>query len=101
MQDKPHLNLLGIALRANKLVLGESSIVEAVRQNQAKLVLIASDASDNTKKKLSDKSTSYQVPYIVVEDRHTLSKAIGKDGRVAVAITDQGFANKLKQLLSD
>lgn len=45
-----YLNLLGLANRARKLVHGEGTIVEGIRNKQVKLVLIAEDASDNTQK---------------------------------------------------
>ncbi|GAA0461578.1 YlxQ family RNA-binding protein [Alkalibacillus silvisoli] len=97
-----YLNLLGLAFRARKLTLGEEAIVESVRTNEAKLVLLSKDASNNTVKKLTDKCKSFNVSYYIVDDdRQTLSKAIGKQGRVAVAVNDEGFANKLKQLLSE
>lgn len=86
-----YLNLLGLANRARKLVHGEGTIVEGIRNKQVKLVLIAEDASDNTQKKLTDKCKSYQVPYVIIDNRQVLSKAIGKEGRVAVGVTDAGF----------
>ncbi|WP_411955488.1 YlxQ family RNA-binding protein [Alkalibacillus sp. S2W] len=99
--NQSYLNMLGLANRARKLILGEENIVESIRHNEAQLVLIANDASDNTTKKLTDKCKSYHVPYVIVSDRKTLSQSIGKDGRVAVAVTDQGFANKLREKLSE
>ncbi|MBR7552930.1 YlxQ family RNA-binding protein [Allobacillus sp. GCM10007491] len=96
-----YLNLLGLANRARKLVLGEGAIVEGIRSKQVKLVLIAEDASDNTQKKLVDKCKSYQVPYVIVDNRQVLSKAIGKEGRVAVGVTDAGFSEKLSELLRE
>ncbi|WP_337442929.1 L7Ae/L30e/S12e/Gadd45 family ribosomal protein [Alkalibacillus haloalkaliphilus] len=80
-----YLNLLGLAFRARKITLGEESIINAIRSHQAKLVIIAGDASQNTTKKLTDKCRSYNVPFRIVDDRNTLSQAIGKQGRVAIA----------------
>lgn len=47
-----YLNLLGLAQRAGKISLGEDNILNDIRSNQATLVLIASDASSNTRKSL-------------------------------------------------
>lgn len=47
-----YLNLLGLANRARKLVHGEGTIVEGIRNKQVKLVLIAEDATDNTTKEI-------------------------------------------------
>lgn len=42
-----------MAMRAGKLVTGDETVLKAVRSGKAKLVLVAGDASDNTKKKNS------------------------------------------------
>ncbi len=91
--------MIGLAYRARKISLGEEAIVKDIRQNRAKLILLASDIGPQTKKKLTDKCKSYNVPYEIVDDRETLSQAIGKSQRVAVAILDAGFATKIQSLL--
>ncbi|UFU01066.1 YlxQ family RNA-binding protein [Radiobacillus kanasensis] len=100
--SKDYLNLLGLAYRAKKCTLGEESIIRDIQRNKAKLVLLASDIGQQTRKKITDKCTYYKIPWQVVDDRDTLSHALGKSsGRVAVAILDQGFANKLTSLLDE
>ena len=94
-----YLNIVGLAFRARKCVTGEDLIIQHIRDNRAKLLLIANDISEQTKKKLTDKCKTYDVPYIEVGDRKTLGNAIGKSERVAIAITDVGFKNKLQSLL--
>lgn len=92
--------MLGIAYRARKLSLGEDIILRDVRSGKAKLVLLANDIGPQTKKKLTDKCKYYEVPLIIVEeDREALSNAIGKSQRVAVAILDAGFAEKIQSLI--
>lgn len=91
--------MIGLAFRAGKCVVGETKIVKEIQQNRAKLVLLASDIGPQTKKKLTDKCKSYQIAYQIVDDRNKLGGAIGKSQRVAVAITDEGFATKIQSLL--
>ncbi|WP_223700196.1 YlxQ family RNA-binding protein [Sutcliffiella deserti] len=93
------LSLLGLATRARKTITGEELVVKEVRAGNAKLVLVAGDASVNTLKKLNDKCTYYEVPIRTVADRFELGRAIGKDARVSIAILDDGFAKKLLTLL--
>lgn len=92
--------LLGLAMRARKLITGEELTVNAIRSKQAKLVLLAEDASPNTVKKITDKCTTYSVPWLVTADRYALGKAIGKDARVVVAVCDEQFAHKLQHLFT-
>ncbi len=96
-----YLNMLGLANRAGKLVLGEGAIIEHIRSQRVKLVLIASDASPNTHKKLTDKCRTYHIPFELVDDRDTLSHAIGKEGRVAVGISDAGFSKRIIEMLRE
>ncbi|MFJ6207683.1 YlxQ family RNA-binding protein [Lysinibacillus sp. NPDC092081] len=94
-------NLLGIAARARKVISGEELVVKEVRNGNAKLVLLANDASKNSNKKIQDKCTYYNVEYHVIGDRYDLGHATGKEARVALAITDKGFASKLSSLLNE
>jgi len=100
MQQK-YLNLIGLAYKAQKISLGEDTIVKDIQSKRAKLILIARDSSNNTKKKLTDKCHSYHIPYEIIGSIDELSHAIGKENRVAVAILDEGFANRLRQLIND
>ncbi|HLQ84255.1 MAG TPA: YlxQ family RNA-binding protein [Pseudogracilibacillus sp.] len=97
---KPYLNLLGLAYRARKCILGEELIIKNIQNKHAKIVLIASDISEQTKKKIINKCTTYEVDFKLVDDRETLGQAIGKSNRVAIAIIDDGFAKKFRTLLS-
>ncbi|WP_077621929.1 L7Ae/L30e/S12e/Gadd45 family ribosomal protein [Sediminibacillus massiliensis] len=99
--SKDYLNLLGLAFRAGKLSLGEEAIIKDIQKKRAKLVLLASDIGPQTRKKLIDKCTFYNIPFLLADDRDTISQAIGKSGRVAIAVLDAGFADKLASLLDE
>ncbi|MDX8365105.1 YlxQ family RNA-binding protein [Cytobacillus sp. IB215665] len=93
------MSLLGLANRARKIVSGEELVLKEIRNNRAKVILLSDDASPNTMKKISDKCNYYGVPLRIVNDRYTLGQAIGKEARVVIAVTDEGFARKLISLL--
>ena len=95
------LNLIGLAFRARKCAHGVDLIVEQIQKNRAYYVIIATDAKDNSKKKLMNKCKTHNVPYAELVDRRLLGNAIGKDSRVAIAILDKGFARKLQSLLQN
>lgn len=92
------LSLLGLAARARKISCGDI-LLKDIRSSRVSLVLISEDASDNTKKKYSDKCRYYQIDYLIIGNINELSQAIGKDNRVAVGIKDSGFASKIKSKL--
>ena len=85
--------LIGLAMRSRNLVYGESNCLNAIKSEKAKLVFIASDSSENTRKKLEDKSNFRNIKTSSIFDRYELGKIIGKEFSVCVAITDKNFSN--------
>ncbi|WP_409347229.1 YlxQ family RNA-binding protein [Paenibacillus sp. MBLB4367] len=100
MKNKVFSNL-GLAMRAGKVVTGDESVLDAVRSGEAKLVVVAEDASDNTRKKISDKCSFYEVPLIVYGSRNELGASLGKPERVVMAVTDAGFAKLIGSRIHD
>lgn len=91
---------LGFAMRAGKVATGEGTVLTAVRSGKAKLVILASDASDNTQKKFRDKCAHYHVPLVEYGDRSGLGAAIGKLDRVIIAVLDGGFAEMITKCVA-
>ena len=65
--NKKYLNLLGLANVAKGIVSGET-LIKSIAANETKLVVIANDASANTKKKITDKCHFYHVDYFIVDE---------------------------------
>lgn len=99
MKQNKILSLLGIAMRGRNLVSGELQTLEAVRKGSAMLVIIAEDASDNTRKLFSDKCSYYEVPVYFFGTKETLGRAIGKDVRSSLGVCEAGLAEKIIELL--
>lgn len=98
MNDQAVLNLLGLAMRAGKLVTGEELVIKSVQKKQAKFVFVAKDASENTRKKINDKCLFYQVPFDDSFSQTKLSAAIGRS-RMVISVADVGFARKFDELI--
>ncbi|MFR2775049.1 MAG: L7Ae/L30e/S12e/Gadd45 family ribosomal protein [Anaerostipes sp.] len=97
--NKKVLSLLGLAMRSGNLVSGEFAVQEAIRGKNAGLVIIAEDASDNTKKMFQNQCNHYQVPLYHFCQKEELGHAIGKEFRASIAVTDQGFCKALLRQL--
>jgi ribosomal protein L7Ae-like RNA K-turn-binding protein len=89
------LNLLGLALKSGNLITGESNIINKIRQGSVKLVIVALDASDNTKKLYHNKCNYYNIKCLELGTIDEISSAIGKKNRVAVGICDAGLSKGL------
>lgn len=91
------LSLIGLASRARKVSSGEFSVEKAIKSYNAFLVIIAEDASDNTKKKFSDMCSYYETPIIFYSSKDELGHSIGKEYRASLAILDKNFATGIME----
>ncbi len=92
-------SLLGLAQKAGKIVSGELAVEKAIKSGQAKLLIIATDCSDPTKKNYRDMTTYYHVDLYEEFSKEQLGACIGKVYRAAIALTDAGFSTAVKKLL--
>lgn len=98
------LQALGLCAKARRLVTGTPMICEALRGKQKPfLVLTASDNSENTDKKLADKTAFYGVRTARLScDGEALAAAVGKSGRVAaVAVCDENLSRLVENTLRE
>ena len=99
MNNDKIYSLLGLAQKAGKVKSGEFATEKSVKDGTAVLVLVAQDASDNTKKMFSNMCEFYEVTSFVFATKEQLGHAIGKEMRASLAITDEGFAKSLTKHL--
>lgn len=93
------LSLVGLATKAGRTVSGEFSTEKAVKSGEASLVIVSEEASDNTKKKFRNMCEYYKVPICFFGSKDELGRAMGKEFRASLAVTDEGLGNALiKQL---
>ena len=92
--------LLGLSQRAGRLLTGMDNTLNAVRTGKACLVLADESAAENTMKKLTDACIYYHAPLMKLP-QGLLEAATGRDGRMMGALTDKGFADKVKGLMAD
>ncbi len=93
MEDEKKIrNLIGLAARAGKIASGETSVEQAVKKGRAFLVIVAEDASANTRKKFSDMCRYYKVPLCCFGKKEELGHSCGKELRSTLALLDEGFA---------
>lgn len=94
------LSFLGLAHRGNALVTGEEPVGAAARAKDARLILVAQDAAENTRRRARHFAESgdcilLSLPY----EKDTLGSALGRSSVALLALTDIGFANALVQKL--
>ena len=100
--EKNLLGIIGMCRGAGKAVVGTDMVCELLRKiGTGKprktgvvdvIVIEASDTSENTHKKISDKCIYYNVKHIRLDATcEILGKAVGKRATAAVAVADVNF----------
>ena len=100
MHDKI-LSLLGLATKSGKVVSGEFMVEKMVKAGKAKLVIVATDASDASQKSYNDMCTYYRTPIFFYGTKESLGHCIGKEMRASVAVIDEGFAKSIEKKWKD
>lgn len=98
MQNKVY-GLLSLAARGRNVVSGEFSTESVIKDGSAMLVIVAEDASDNTKKLFYDKCAFYEVPIYTYGTKEELGHAMGKEERSSLALVDEGLARAIEKHL--
>ena len=99
LKSSKALSLVSLATKAGKTASGEFCTEKEVKTGMAELVIVAEDASDNTKKKFKNMCNFYEVPIYFYGDKDTLGHAMGKEFRATLAVTDAEFAKGIKKHL--
>lgn len=89
--------LIGLAKRAGRLVSGEFLTSAAIKDKKAKLVIIAEDASENTKKNIKDSCAFYKIDFKEYGHMEELGRFTGSSYRAVIAVCDEGFARAISE----
>lgn len=94
------LGLIGLAKRAGRLCGGGELCEDAVRRGSSKLIIIANDISDNSRKAITDCCRHYGVKYTVYATKSELGAAVGSDIRAVLSINDAGLADAIEKKIA-
>ena len=90
MNKKSIYSLLSLAMKAGKIASGEFCVEKSVKSGHSYFVIVAEDASDNTKKMFGNMCDYYQVPLIYFGTKDELGQCIGKGFRASLSVEDPG-----------
>ena len=93
------LRLVGLARRAGAVVPGTVAARRAVVRGEARLILMAGDASSVQLDKIRNVLKNRPIPRGTLGDRATLGAAVGRGPVSAVAVTAESFAAQLSTKL--
>lgn len=94
------LNYMSLARKAGRIELGEEPVGAAARANHARLVIVAADASDHTRRRAkSFVAGTGQQCVILPFSKDELGMAIGRTSLAVAAFTDAALALAFLQAL--
>ena len=94
------IGFLGLCMRAGRIISGQEACVDLIRREEAALVLMDADASENTQKRIADACHSHHTPLWMLS-KGSLGAAIGKRGRMVIALKEDGMAQNLLSFLQN
>lgn len=91
--------LLGLAARSGKVVCGMDAVLDSIKFKKVKLVIVAEDASEKTKKNVKFVCDKNNLKYLSIGLKDDLSHAIGKENKVVFAIKDKNIINGIEKII--
>lgn len=95
------LGLIGLATKARKTITGSEACELAIKSGKANLVILAIDASENTKKPIIRSCEYNETDIREFANKEDLGRYTGKSIRAIVVITDPGFAKRMIELIDN
>ena len=94
MNHNKALNLLGFDQRAGKIISGEACTA-FIKQKKVFLIILAQDASDNTKNQIIPLCRQYKIPFLELGSKIDLGISIGKSPRAVIGVLEKNFADAI------
>jgi len=94
-------NILGLAIKAGRLYAGADVCMEMIDKEKAQIIILARDASENTKGRFREACRAKRVAFRIFGDMETLSKSIGKVNKAVIGINDAGFRALIEKVLDE
>ena len=88
---------VALANKAGKVISGSDMVLEAIKRNNAGLVLIATDISTEIGQKIASSASRASIPCYRVLNRDKVGALLGKGLRSAVAIQPGDFVTVVKK----
>lgn len=102
MSNRNILSLLGLALRGGNLVVGEEPVEAVARARDARVLLVAADAAENTVRRVRHFAEAGACLWLKLPfTKDDLGGAVGRSSVAIVAVTDIGLANAVVHKLAE
>ncbi len=92
---------IGLARKAGKLVAGDALCEEAISRKRSRLVIIAEDCGENTRKRFELLCAKAEVGWVVFGTKAALGQRLGRDTYAVVSVQNKPFATQILKCMND
>ena len=93
------LRLVGLGARSRGVVIGVEQCKVAVLKNKVAFVVVALDASENTRKKIIPLLNARRIRFVEVPSATELGGVVGRQATACVGIVDRQLAKGVRELV--
>lgn len=94
------LGLLGLCTKAGYICFGTDSCIDLIEKNKIKLIIVADDAADRTKKNFEFLCNKKDIRISIFGNITDISKAIGKTNKAVIGIKNTSLANQIYKIIN-
>jgi ribosomal protein L7Ae-like RNA K-turn-binding protein len=91
----------GLIKKAGKLVEGSGACIRAADAGKLKMVIIADDAAEDTKRKVSNACIRNNIKYVFYGKGELFGAATGKATRMSLGITDENMVRLIETKIKE
>lgn len=93
--------MLGISAKAGKVVCGADATIEDIEKHKVKLVIVAENAADRTKKNMRYICEKNNIPILQFGNIDEISKVIGKNNKAIIGIKSKSLSGEIEKLIKE
>lgn len=92
--------LLGLCMKSGGIAFGTTVCEELIQKNKLKLVIVAEDASDRTKRNFNFLCNKNKIKFLEFGKIEEISKSIGKKNKAVFGIKNESLANQIYKTIN-
>ena len=93
--------MLGISAKAGKVVCGNDATLEDIERHKVKLVIVAENASEKTKKNMRYVCEKNKIPLLEFGNIDEISRTIGKNNKAIIGIKSKSLSEEIEKLIKN
>jgi len=99
LTNKKIYGLIGLARRAGKIAFGTESCIDSIKRRKSKLVIVAEDCAERTKKNFKLLCEDINIPFQILGTIEEISNCIGQNNKAVISMEDENFSKQILKII--